>query len=130
MEQYKSQVFVDGQVLTADEMNNIISGVDEALSSIEHFDNTIVPEVDNLMQQMTSLNHDINQLNTRVPITPSQEGQYFLSSIVEGDHKIYDWINSPISPSPGSSSLVFLDPQEDGNIYIYDQGNSGDITEE
>lgn len=32
--QYKSQIFFDGDVLTADEMNNIIAGIDECMEKV------------------------------------------------------------------------------------------------
>lgn len=40
-EKYKSQVFFDGDVLTAAEMNNVIKGIDECMEKVPN-----VPDVD------------------------------------------------------------------------------------
>lgn len=110
-EKYKSQIFTDGEVLTADSMNNIIAGINEALSNIEDIDGTITPAINTLNSEMSNANNEINSLNTKVPDAPLEDGQYFLSTTTDTGNTSYHWIKS--DPTP-----LYRDPDDDGNIII------------
>lgn len=110
-EKYKSQIFTDGEVLTADSMNNIISGINEALSNIEDIDETITPAINTLNNEMSNANNEINILNTKVPDAPTNDGQYFLSTTTDTGITSYHWTKA--DPTP-----LYRDPDDDGNIII------------
>lgn len=112
MDKYQPQIFNDGEVLTADSMNNIISGINEALSNISDIDETITPAINTLNNEMSNVNNEINVLNTKVPDAPLEDGEYFLSTTTtDTGITSYHWIKS--DPTP-----LYRDPNDDGNIII------------
>lgn len=111
MDKYQPEIFTDGEVLTADSMNNIISGINEVLSSISDIDETITPAINTLNNEMSNVNNEINVLNTKVPDAPVEDGDYFLSTTTDTGITSYHWTKS--DPTP-----LYRDPDDDGNIII------------
>ena len=102
MDKYQPEIFTDGEVLTADSMNNIISGINEALSNISDIDETITPAINTLNNEMS---------NTKVPAAPLEDGDYFLSTTTNTGINSYYWTKA--DPTP-----LYRDPDDDGNIII------------
>ena len=85
---YITHEFEDGQILTAEDMNNIIAGIDENIESIKDLS---------------------NELQYRVPPMPSYNGMYWLSASYPFGG--YEWVKeTPVS--------MYTDPEDDGNIVI------------
>ena len=112
---YQSKIFFDGDVLTSDDMNNLIFGIDENKQSIADIDETVIADLTSLENQVESISTDVASLNTKLPNLPN-DGQYFLSGTESEGLKTYEWVkNDPV--------LMFRDPDDDGNIIIGEEDN-------
>lgn len=109
--EYKSQIFFDGDVLTADDMNNVITGIDESLKRVTDLSEISLQEFENIHTQVDSIESNITGIDNKVPNLPYNEGQYFLSGNHQGGLSYYEWVkNDPI--------MMFRDPDNDGRIII------------
>ena len=109
--QYESHVFTDGDILTADDMNNIIAGIDENIKSIEDLD-SLTQDISQIDNQLEEVQNSVQQMQNRVPVTPSDDGTYWLSASQPGN--VHHWVKQ-------AAVQVYSDPENDGNIIISDE---------
>ena len=109
--QYVSHVFTDGEILTADDMNNIIAGIDENAEKIDDLD-SLTQDISQLDVQLDAIADDVSDLQNKVPNTPSDSGTSWLSASQPGN--TYLWVKQ-------SAVQVYSDPGNDGNIIISDE---------
>ena len=108
---YVTQVFEDGQILTANDMNNIIAGIDENSKKIEDLD-SLTNDINSIETTINNIEYDINGLSNRVPATPNEDGTYWLSASQPSN--VYQWVKQ-------SAIQIYSDPDNDGNIIISDE---------